>query len=213
MIKEANNLESIHKIQAGQTLKLPEQLRLNSVSVFNPETGKRTKFISAENNYYRVTGVFGDTATKPKEYPDQPFRESSLNNFTKATEAVEDVTTNVNGLFVEKTARDAKMADIFAKQIGTWQADGKQIGGGFALEKTEAYAMALHVNSDDFTTRETEYKGKKEEHAYFDNTKSDNNITLFSTEIINGKEYIAIRDKNDEVHYFDKSDNLKEVHP
>ena len=74
---------------------------------------------------------------------------------------------------------------------------------------TDAYKFALSMNNDDYTTRETEYKGKKETHAYFDNTKSDNNITLFSTEVVNGKEYIAMRDKDDKIHYFDKSNNSK----
>ena len=104
-----------------------------------------------------------------------------------------------------------KMADIFAKQIGTWSNGDKTVGGGFNLEKTKAYEFALSMNRDDFTVRETEYKGKKETHAYFDNSKSDNNITLFATEVVNGKEYIAMKDKEGKVHYFDKSDNLKEI--
>ena len=117
----------------------------------------------------------------------------------------------MRGLFTNETSRDAKMADIFAKQIGTWTNGDKTVGGGFALEQTDAYKFALSTNCDDYTTRETEYKGKKETHAYFDSTKSDNSVTLFSTEEINGNEYIAMRDSEGKVHYFDKSDNLKEV--
>ena len=181
------------------------------VTVFNPETAQEAVYSSSVENYYRANGIFGDTATKQKEYPNQRFDESRINNRTKSTEGVEDVTLDINGFFVEKTARDAKMADIFAKQIGTWMSDGKVVGGGFALEKTDAYKMALQVNSDDYTIRETEYKGQKEQHAYFDTAKSDDLVTLFSTEVIDGKEYIAIRDDSDVIHYFDKSDNLKEV--
>ena len=77
------------------------------------------------------------------------------------------------------------------------------------IEKPKNFKVLMY--NDDFTTRETEYKGKKETHAYFDNTKSDNNITMFSTEEINGKEYIAMRDLEGNVHYFDKSNNLKEI--
>ncbi len=128
-----------------------------------------------------------------------------------ATEYVEDVIVNVRGMFNNLTSRDAKMADIFAKQIGTWTNGEKTVGGGFALEQTDAYRFALQVNEDDYEMRETTYKGKKETHAYFDNKKSDNNITLFAAEKVGDKEYIAIRDKEGQVHYFDKSDNLKEV--
>lgn len=53
------------------------------------------------------------------------------------------------------------MADIFAKQIGTWQAGEKTVSGGFALEKTDAYKFALEQNIDDYTIRESEYKEKK----------------------------------------------------
>lgn len=210
LIKKENNLANVNIIKAGQELKLPEQLKLNNVTIFG-ENDKKTTLKSNEKNYYRANDIFGDSATKKNEYPNQGFVESALNTITKATEYVEDVVVNVKGLFHNPTTRDAKMADIFAKQIGTWTNEGKTVGGGFALEQTEAYKFALSLNADDYTIRETEYKGKKEEHAYFDNTKSDNNITLFSTEEINKKEYLAIRDNDGNIHYFDKSDNLKEV--
>lgn len=210
LIKKENNLANVNIIKAGQELKLPEQLKLNNVTIFG-ENDKKTTLKSNEKNYYRANDIFGDSATKKNEYPNQGFVASALNTITKATEYVEDVVVNVKGLFHNLTTRDAKMADIFAKQIGTWTNEGKTVGGGFALEQTEAYKFALSLNADDYTIRETEYKGKKEEHAYFDNTKSDNNITLFSVEEINKKEYLAIRDNEGNVHYFDKSDNLKEV--
>ena len=209
LIKQKNNLKNVNIIKVGQELELPEQLRLNSVTIFGENETETLK--SSQKNYYRAIDIFGDTATKKNEYPNQGFVESALNLKTKTTEYVENIVVNVRGFFTNETSRDAKMADIFAKQIGTWTKDEKIKGGGFALEQTDAYNFALSMNSDDFTIRETEYKGKQEIHAYFDNTRSDNNITLFSTEVVNGKEYIAMRDKDDKVHYFDKSDNLSEV--
>lgn len=209
LIKNENKLKNVNLIAVGQELKLPEQLRLNNVTIFGENNEEVLK--PSQRNYYRANDVFGDTATKKNEYPNEGFVESALNLKTKATEYVENVVVNVRGFFTNKTSRDAKMADIFAKQIGTWTKDGETKGGGFALEQTEAYKFALAMNTEDYTVRETEYKGKKEEHAYFDNTKSDNNITLFATEEINGKEYIAMRDKDNKVHYFDKSNNLSEV--
>lgn len=209
LIKNENKLKDVNLITVGQELKLPEQLRLNNVTIFGKNNEEVLK--PSQRNYYRANDVFGDTATKKQEFPNQGFVESALNLKTKATEYVENVVVNVKGFFTNETSRDAKMADIFAKQIGTWTKDGETKGGGFALEQTEAYKFALTMNTEDYTVRETEYKGKKEEHAYFDNTKSDNNITLFTTEEINGKEYIAMRDKDNKVHYFDKSNNLSEV--
>ena len=209
LIKEKNNLKNINLITVGQELKLPEQLRLNNVTIFGENNEEVLK--SNQRNYYRANDVFGDTATKKQEFPNQGFVESALNLKTKATEYVENVVVNVKGFFTNETSRDAKMADLFAKQIGTWTKDGETVCGGFKLEQTDAYKYALSMNEGDYTIRETEYKGKKETHAYFDNTKSDNNITLFATEEVNGKEYIAMRDKENKVHYFDKSDNLKEV--
>lgn len=209
LIKQKNNLKNVNIIKVGQKLELPEQLRLNNVTVFGENETESLK--PKQKNYYRANDIFGDTATKKNEYPNQGFVESAINLKTKSTEYVENVVTNVRGFFTNTTSRDAKMADIFAKQIGTWEKAGETKGGGFALEQTDAYKFALSVNNDDFTMRETEYKGQKETHAYFDNTKSDNNIILFSTEEINGKEYIAMRDKENKIHYFDKSNNLSEV--
>lgn len=209
LIKKENDLKNINLITVGQELKLPEQLRLNNVTIFGENDDEVLK--SNQRNYYRANDVYGDTATKKQEFPNEGFVESALNLKTKATEYVENVVANVRGFFTNQTSRDAKMADIFAKQVGTWTKDGEIVGGGFKLEQTDAYKFALSMNADDYTVRETEYKGQKETHAYFDNTKSDNNITLFALEEVNGKEYIAMMDKDDKVHYFDKSDNLKEV--
>lgn len=211
LIKSQNNLKNINTINIGQELVLPEQLRLNNICIFNEETNETEKMQSNEKNYYRANDIFGDIATKKQDYPNQAFIPSQLNEKTKATTVIENIVANVRGFFTGKTPRDAKMADIFAKQIGTWQNNSKTVSGGFALEKTDAYKFALSQNTDDYTIKENEYKGKKEEHAYFDNTKSDNKITLFSTELINNKEYLTMRDSENNIHYFDKSNNLTEV--
>ncbi len=211
LIKEQNHLKNINLIYVGQELVLPEQLRLNKVSVFNNEQNETETIKSTQKNYYRANDVFGDVATKQSEFPEQKFVPSRINEKTKSTNIVENVVVNIRGFFTGRTSRDAKIADIFAKQIGTWQKEDKAVSGGFALERTDAYKFALAQNSDDYTIRESIYNGQKEKHAYFDNTKSDNNVTLFATEIVNGKEYIAMRDKDNKVHYFDKSNNLSEV--
>lgn len=190
--------------------KKQDLLKFKKVKIFT-EKGKLV--LKSENdNYYRATDVFGDVATKKEEFPDQKFIESRLNETTKETVGfVEKVVVKVKGFFNSETARDAKMADIFAKQIGTWTKDGEIVSGGFKLENTDAYRFALMMNADDYTLRETEYKGNIETHAYFDNSKSDNKIILFSNEIVDGKEYFAMYDKEGNIHYFDKSDNLREV--
>ena len=197
-----SNLSPISQSYINKKSGLPEQLVLNQVTIFG-ENNKTQVLKSNVQNYYRATDVFGDTATKKDKYPNQPFIDSTLNLITKATKYVENVIANVKGNFTDKTARDAKMSDIFAKQIGTWTNKGKTIGGGDAFEKTDAYKFALSVNNDDYTIQKAK--------AYFDNSKSDNNITLFATEENNGKLYIAMKDSTGKIHYFDKSDNLKEV--
>lgn len=212
LIKEENNLKNVNIIKLGQEIKLPEQLRLNSVTIFNQENNDEQTLKGNTKNYYRANNVFGDVATKPNEYPDQEPISSALNAKTMATKnIVENVVANVRGLFNNLTSRDAKMSDIFAKQIGVWQNGDKQVSGGFALEKTDAYRFALEQNSDDYTVRTTQYKGKEEQHAYYDSSKSDGKVMLFSKEEINGKEYFAMRDKENRVHYFDISNNLVEV--
>ncbi len=211
LIKDANKLTNVNLIQVGQRLELPEELRLNSVSVFT-DNNSCTTLKGNKKNYYRADNVFGNIGTKTKEFPDQKRIPSALNNMTATTKGiVENVVVNIRGLFNNKTARDAKMADIFAKQIGEWQNGGETVSGGFNLEKTDAYRFALEQNSNDYTLKETEFRGNKEQHAFFDQSKSDGNVTLFSKEEIDGKEYFAMRDKDKKVHYFDVSNNLSEV--
>lgn len=184
-------------------------LRLNELRVYKKDGIDFWQ--SSFDNYYRATDVFGDIATKKKDFPQQIQIPSKINDLTMKTEYVEDVIANVSGMFADKTARDAKMQDIFAKQVGLWTKNGEQISGGFKFSQTDAYKFALSVNNDDFTMRETEYKGKKETNAYFDSDKSDLLVTLFSKEKINNKEYMTMRDKDGQIHYFDMSDNLKEI--
>ena len=211
-------MAEINLLAVGEQKTMPKnnslaqnRLSLEEVVVFNPENLSSESLKTTNDNYYRASDVFGDIATKKDNFPNQPFVPSALNEKTKATTVVENVIAKVDGEFAKKDARDAKMADIFAKQIGTWSTGEKTLSGGFSLEKTDAYKFALSQNSDDFTVRETEFKGKKETHAYFDTEKTDNNITLFSLENVKGKEYFTMRDKNNNIHYFDRADNLKEV--
>ena len=183
-------------------------LKLNELRVYKNDGIAFLK--SSFNNYYRATDIFGDIATKKKDFPNQQPIPSKINDLTMKTEYVEDVIANVSGMFADKTAGDAKMQDIFAKQVGLWAKNGEQISGGFKFSQTDAYKFALSVNSDDFTMR-AKYKGKKEINAYYDESKTDGLVTLFSKEKINNKEYMTMRDKDGQIHYFDMSDNLKEI--
>ena len=203
--------QSMPTEETTSTESKPNTLYLQEVLLFNPEEMSSESLKTKYGNYYRATDVFGDIATKKDLFPNQEFVPSTLNEKTKTTPIVEDVVAKVDGNFEKKDARDAKMADIFAKQIGTWSSDGKILSGGFALEKTDAYKFALAHNSDDFTNRETSFRGQKETHAFLDLAKSDKKITLFSLENVDGKEYFTMRDKDNNIHYFDRSNNLKEV--
>ncbi|MBO5447589.1 hypothetical protein J6A34_08800 [bacterium] len=186
-----------------------QELKLIFVDVKNPDAKYPTTFTdtTGNTNYYRATTIFGDIASKKEQYPDQPFVESALKKETQKTkDIVEDVTVKVDANFDSETARDLKAFDIAAKPAG--------VGGFtemFAKGKgTDAYNLFLEVNADDFTVRETEYKGKTESNAYLDMSKSDGSITVFGSEIIDGKEYLTMRDKDGKVHYFDPKNDLKE---
>ena len=72
LIKQKNSLKNINIIKVGQELELPEQLRLNNVTIF-AKNNEKTGLKSNEKNYYRANDVFGDTATKKNEYPNQGF--------------------------------------------------------------------------------------------------------------------------------------------
>jgi hypothetical protein len=204
-VAKDNNIKNPDKIYTGQKIVLKDELRLNSVSIFNPETQQKTllKDSTGNTNYYRATSVFGDIATKPEEYPGQYFTPSEVREVTLATEEVEDVTIDVRGYFTSDTPRDGSGQDIAGKE-------GQE--GGFKMGKSDAYKLFLQVNADDFTVRDIEYNGKVEQKAFLDMTKSDGKIKVFSFEQVNGKEYLALRDNDGVVHYFDRNDNLKEVH-
>ncbi|MBO5386217.1 hypothetical protein J6A64_07870 [bacterium] len=189
--------------------KQKQELKLIFVDVKKPDAKYPTTLTdtTGNTNYYRATTIFGDIASKIEQYPDQPFVESELKKETQKTkDIVEDVTVKVDANFDSETARDLKAFDIAAKPAGV---------GGFTdmLAKgkgTDAYNLFLEVNADDFTVRETEYKGKTESNAYLDMSKSDGSITVFGSEIIDGKEYLTMRDKDGKVHYFDPKNDLKE---
>lgn len=202
-----NNIKNPNVIKIGQKLNLGEELSLKSVSVTNNESEQNIvlKDNTGNTNYYRANSVFGDIATKKDEYKDQEFKESELKKITQATEEVEDVVVDVKAQFTSGTARDLQAFDIAAKPAG--------VGGFKGMNNTEAYDLFLKVNADDFTVRETEYKGQKESKAYLDTSKSDGKIKVFSSEMINNKEYLAMWDNDGEIHYFDKEDGLKEVKP
>jgi len=204
-VAKQNGIKNINLIHIGKNINLPEGLKLNSVSIMNTEQGTTQvlKDKTGNTNYYRANTVFGDIASKPEDYPDQNRVQSELKAITQATPEVEDVEINVRGLFTSETARDAQAYDIAAKPAG--------VGGFKEMNGTDAYKLFLKVNSDDFTVRESEYKGKVESKAYLDVTKSDGKITVFSSELVNGKEYLTMKDKDGNVHYFDKENNLSET--
>jgi hypothetical protein len=207
-VAKDNNIKNPDKIYTGQKIVLKDELRLNSVSIFNPETQQKTllKDSTGNTNYYRATSVWGDIATKPEEFPGQYFTPSKVREVTLATTEVEDVITDVSDYSTSDEAKTRR--DISGKDIASKAA---QVSGS-VMENSDAYKLFLQVNADDFTVRETEYKGKVEQKAFLDKTKSDGKIKVFSFEQVNGKEYLALRDNNGVVHYFDRNDNLKEVH-
>lgn len=203
-IAKDNNIKNPNLIFAGQSLELKEELKLNSVSIMNPTSKDvvNLKDETGNTSYYRANSVFGDIATKPEEYKDQKFQESRLNKITQSTPEVEDVVIDVGAEFTSDTARDMQAYDIAAKPAG--------VGGFKGMNNSDAYNLFLRVNADDFTMQETEYKGQKEVKAYLDREKTDGKITVFSSELVNGKEYLTMRDNEGVVHYFDKENNLKE---
>ena len=190
--------------------KAKQELKLIFVEVKDPKAKYPTLYadITGNTNYYRANTIFGDIATKKEQYPDQEFLPSVIKAQTQATtDVVEDVTVKVDANFDSSTARDLKAFDIAAKPAGV---------GGFTDmnakgKGTDAYNLFLEVNADDFTVIETEYKGKTESNAYLDMTKTDGSITVFGSEIVDGKEYLTLRDKEGKVHYFDAKDGLKEA--
>ena len=205
-----------YKVQAGNTTlnvtkdkynssssSNKDVLELNSVSIIGAKGTVVLKDETGNKNYYRANSIFGDIATKKEKYPDQEFKESELKKITQATDEVEDVMLNVKGSFASETARDAQGYDIAAKVAG--------VGGFSQMNGSDAYSMFLKLNKDDFTMRETEYKGKKEVKAYYDQVKSDGVIKGFGSEIINGKEYLTLKDDSGKVHYFDMENKLEEV--
>ncbi len=64
-IAKANKIKNINLIKVDQTLKLPEELNLESVSIMTPnsETATTLKDETGNTNYYRANTIFGDIAT------------------------------------------------------------------------------------------------------------------------------------------------------
>lgn len=153
------------------------------------KSGDRKIKLSGEDynsNYYRADSIFGNIGNKTTAPVD-----SRLHEFTKGTKVVEDITVLVSDK--EASQRDLRGFDIAAKEFGC--------SGFKEMKDSEAYKMFLQVNEDDFSTRETEKDGAI---AFFDKKKSDGKIKMFSCEIKDGKEVFAIKDKNGEIHYYDK---------
>jgi len=215
-VASANNLKNENLLFAGQKLNLPEQLRLNEVSIMTPDNNTKTVLRNnvGDNNYFehgsetRTITMFGDIASKPEQYKNNKSAKSRLENATKATKnVVENVVADVDAFFTTDTARDLQAYDIAAKAARV---------GGFkdmydSGKLSDAYKLFLEMNADDFTSRETEYKGKTERKEYLDSQKSDGKINLFALEERNGKTYLAMRDKDGVVHYFDPKNNCSEV--
>lgn len=180
------------------------QLTLNHVQV----GGAQIKAPSGQN-YYRATHIFGDIATKREQYPNQPFRESTIRSMTEATPEVERVVVNVTNEGLNETNRDLKGFDIAAKVAGV----GGFINMNGKGNGTDAYRMFLTINADDFTEKTTTGRnGKQETTAYFDNAKSDGEITTFGSEIVSGRQLLTLTDKDGKVHYFDPK-TLQTVNP
>lgn len=187
------------------------ELLLKTVEIKNKKQKKTTElkyyekkgnsYKPIKKNYYRANLVFGDIASKKEEYPDQTYQFSALKAITKSTKEVEDVIIKIESTLGEKD-RDAQAYDIAAKVAG--------VGGFKIMNGSDAYKMFLEVNADDFIAREVEFKGKTETKHFLDSKKSDGKITVFSSEIINNKEFLAIRDKKGVVHYYDMENGLKE---
>lgn len=201
-IAKKNNLKNTNLIFANQKLELPEELKFNNVSIMKPNCEPKVlRDQDGNTNYYRAVSVFGNIATKKKEFPTE-FKESKLKLYTQDEEGiVETVILDIEG-DLTLTSRDGQAYDIAAKAAC--------VGGFKDMKGTDAYKFFLEINKDDFTTRETTFKGQIEKKEFFDASKSDGKITLFSSEKINGKEYLAMHDKEGNVHYFDIEDNLKE---
>ena len=188
--KKTNGAKQTQTQGQSVTPQNQNKLKMNSVSIFNPKTNGTENLTGSQDNYY-----------------------SDISAKTKATEGVvERVTANVEGQFASDTAQEAFMGDIFAKQVGTWTNEkGETAGGGAAFEKTEAYQFALEQNNNDYTPRKITVNGVEEEHAYFDRTKSDKTMSLFGTEMYQGRECLTMYDNEGNVHYFDKQNNLSAV--
>ena len=69
------------------------------------------------------------------------------------------------------------------------------------------------LTKEEYTRLMSRFKGNPidvQTNHYLDMTKTDGSITVFGSEIVDGKEYLTMRDKDGKVHYFDPKNDLKE---
>ena len=179
-------------------------LILRNVELWNKNGVQKPVTHSIEENkdYYRHW-FFGDIASKSDVYPNKK-QPSQLKPKTQETvNYVEDVYVEVSANeSTPKNDRDLQAYDIAAKPAG--------VGGFSVMKGSDAYKVFLEVNADDFTVHQNKYG---EDVSYYDEAKSDGRLKVFSSELVDGKEYLAIRDNAGMVRYFDPADGLKEAFP
>ncbi len=179
--------------QPTQSANKGGKLKLDVMEAYD-STGNATQLLNENdeegNNYYRANDLF-----------------ANIKKETQKTQEVEEVVAQVIDELGNPTAEDAKAFHIAGKSAGV-SGYTEMAGKG---KGTAAYNMFLDINDDDFTTREVEKNGKKETIAFLDKDKTDGEITVFGSEIVGGKEYLTLVDKDGKAHYFDKDNQLSEI--
>lgn len=152
------------------------ELKLNVANISFGGSAEALRPAEGETtNFYRQQDIF----TKAKEK-------------TMATPEVEDVTMDLTDDGASK--RDLQAYDIAARPY--------HISGFKVMAGSDMYKKFLELNDDDFTLGMND---RGESFMYFDQTKSDGKIKMFSTELdADGNEYYAIRDKDGNIYKFDK---------
>jgi len=172
------------------TVKLIHQGKLELTKVVVKLSKNETIFkpkSEEDNNYYRSDRILGNIGNKDRNINTV---DSEVKVLTQSTEEVEDVYAEISDS--DASTKDLQGFDIAAKSFGC--------SGFKQMKDSEAYKAFLDANSDDFSLNQV----KDSEVALFDKTKSDGKVRLFTSEIVDGKEVLAIRDKENNIHYFDK---------